>query len=42
MDNQDTRAAWTYHNGTKHPDGRLFDAAQPTAPRATCRYRSPE
>ncbi len=25
MGNQDTHAAWTYHDGTKHPDGALFD-----------------
>lgn len=24
MDNQDTTAAWHYHNGTKHPDGALM------------------
>ncbi len=27
MRNQDTQAAWNYHNGTKHPDGALLDAA---------------
>ncbi len=26
MRNQDTWAAWTYHDGTKHPDGNLLDA----------------
>ena len=25
MTNQDTQAAWRYHNGTKHPDGELVD-----------------
>ena len=25
MLNDDTQAAWDYHNGTKHPDGTLFD-----------------
>lgn len=24
MDNHDTRAAWRYHNGTKHPNGALM------------------
>ena len=25
MQNQDTKAAWHYHNGTKHPEGYLMD-----------------
>lgn len=27
MGNQDTQAAWAYHDGTKHPDGALFNPA---------------
>ncbi len=27
MRNDETQATWTYHDGTKHPDGALFDPA---------------
>ena len=29
MDNRDIKAAWTYHNGTKHPGGTLMNPHHP-------------
>ena len=29
MINSDIQATWDYHNGTKHPNGTLFDRSQP-------------
>jgi SagB-type dehydrogenase family enzyme len=33
MKNKDTRAAWSYHNGTKHPGGYLLDPYHTFDPR---------
>jgi SagB-type dehydrogenase family enzyme len=32
MDNRDIKAAWTYHNGTKHPGGTLMNPHHPYDP----------
>lgn len=29
MHNHETQATWDYHDGTKHPNGRLFDESHP-------------